>query len=203
MSVFSPTSSDTDVAPRLIRQVCESMMSPLVTGWLIGCPNFDRNWWFNFFSSHQFTLHLLVNCWDIRSFSRWLLIHNCQQHRNNNLTLQNEKTTTMCGFNSGPSNRRRICLPAWMNVSMPLSINRVTLRIGRFTSTTVKPTRSSSPLTPEVCSPRTVGFRPTDMLGCSRIHQKLDKLTFSHSCIIGSHHKFHRASQTAREPPSA
>ena len=31
--------------------------------------------------------------------------------------------------------------------------------------------------------------RPTDMLGCSCIHQKLYKLTFSHPCIIRSHHK--------------
>ena len=37
----------------LIWQMGESMMSPLVTGWLIGCRNFDRNWWFHFFSSHQ------------------------------------------------------------------------------------------------------------------------------------------------------
>ena len=41
---FSPTSSDTDAAPRLIRQVSESKMSSLFTGWLIGCRNFDRNW---------------------------------------------------------------------------------------------------------------------------------------------------------------
>ena len=97
MSVFSPASSDTDVAPRLIWQMYESMMSPLVTGWLIRCRNFDRNWWFHFFSSHQLTLHLLVNRWEIRSFSRWLL-HRCQQHRNNCLTLQNEETTTTCEF---------------------------------------------------------------------------------------------------------
>ena len=33
--------------------------------------------------------------------------------------------------------------------------------------------------------------RPTDMLGCSCIRQKLDKLTsFSHLCITRSHHKF-------------
>ena len=75
-------------APRLIWQVSESMMSPLVTGWLIGCRNFDRNWWFHFFSSHHFTLHLLVSRWEIRSF------HRCQQNQNNNLTLQNEETTT-------------------------------------------------------------------------------------------------------------
>ena len=112
-----------------------------------------------------------------------------------------------------PSNRRRNCLPAW-NVSMPLSINLEALRIGRFTSTTVKPHSKFFTLTPEVYGPRTVVFqqlsrrrlergtwpilqcsvsevvRPTDMLGCPCVHQKLNKFTFSHSCIIRSHHQF-------------
>ena len=43
-----------------------------------------------------------------------------------------------------PSKRRRLCLPAWMSVSMPLSIHREPFNIGRFTLPTVKPTRSSS-----------------------------------------------------------
>ena len=32
-----------------------------------------------------------------------------------------------------PSDQRKLCLPAWVNVSMPLSINFETLWVGRFT----------------------------------------------------------------------
>ena len=42
-NVCFPTSSDADVAPRLIRQMFVSMMSSLVTGWLIGCRNFTSS----------------------------------------------------------------------------------------------------------------------------------------------------------------
>ena len=135
MSVFSPTSSDADVAPRLIWQVSGSMTSPLFTGWFTWCLNFYRNWRWHLFSSHPFTLHLLVNKWEVQ----------CQQHRSSDLTLQNEKTTT-CESNStiAPSNRCKLCSAAWMTVSMPLSINLETLKIGRFMPTTVKPTRGYS-----------------------------------------------------------
>ena len=129
MSVLSPTSSDPDVAPRLVWQVCESVMSPLFTGWLTWCPNFDRNWRWHLFSSRQFTLHLRVSRREIKSFSRWLIIHRYQQHRNSGLTLQNEKTTTTCEFNS-----------------RTVRSAQTLLRIGHFTSTTVQPTA----LTPEV-----------------------------------------------------
>ena len=69
------------------------MMSPLVTGWLTGCRNFDRNWWLHF--SRPINSHSISSSTGIRSFSRWLFIHRCH-----NLTLQNEKTTTTCEFNS-------------------------------------------------------------------------------------------------------
>ena len=137
--------SDTDVAPRLIRQLCESMMSPLVTGWLIGCRNFDRNWWFHFFSSHQLTLpRQKVGDQELppagSSSTGASNIGTTAWHCRTKRPPRRVVSSTVA-----PSNRCRICFPAWMNVSMPLSINRETLRIGRFTSSSVKATRSSSP----------------------------------------------------------
>ena len=103
---------------------------------------------------------------------------------------------------------------------MLLSINRETLRIGRFTSTTVKPTRSQFfTLTPEVYGSQTVVLqqltsrclergtrttrqrsvcevsRPTDMLGRSCIHQKLDKLALSQSRVLNPSHEFEEPSR--------
>ena len=87
MSVFSPSSSDTYIAPRLIWKVCEAMISALFTGWFTGCRNFDGNWWFHFFSSHQLAFQLLINWWEIHRIPRWLVNHRCQQLRNNHLAL--------------------------------------------------------------------------------------------------------------------
>ena len=152
MSVFSPTSSDTDVAPGLIWQMGESMMSPLVTGWLIGCWNFDRNWWFHHFSSHQ--LHLLVN-----SFHRWLLIHKCQQHRNNSLTLQNEATTTTCEFNSRTVESAQNLLTSLdecfdASVHQPRDTQNWSLHVDNCEAHS-----QFFALTPEVYSPRNVVFQ--------------------------------------------
>ena len=136
MSVFSPASSDTDVA--------QSMMSPLVTGWLIVVPELRSQ----LVLPHLLvpsTLHLLVNRWEIRSFSHWLLIHKCQQHRNNSLTMQNEETTTTCEFESRTVESAQNLRASLDECFGLMSINIEILRIGRFTSTTVKPTRSSSP----------------------------------------------------------
>ena len=127
----------------LIWQVREAMMSARFTGWLTWCRNFDGNWWCHLFSCHQLAFQLFISWWKIHRIPRWLVNHWCQQMRDDHLALQKEETTSTCEFNVDPSNRRRLCLPVCVSVSMPLSINREALSIGRFTSTTVKPTRSS------------------------------------------------------------
>ena len=97
---FLSTSSDADVAPGLIWQMGGSMMFPLFTGWLTWCGELRS----------QLAVALLLvpsihgpsprqQVGD-QSFSRWLLIHRCPQHRNSDLKLQNEKNTTTCEFNS-------------------------------------------------------------------------------------------------------
>ena len=58
-------------------------------------------------------------------------------------TATSDCRTKMSSTDS-PSNWRKLRVPVWMNVSVPLSINRRALRIGRCTSTTVKPIGSSS-----------------------------------------------------------
>ena len=131
--------SDTNVAPTVIRQMGESMMSPLVTGWLIS-RKFNHNWRFHFFSSHQSTFHFFVN----EGETCPVCFHKCQQHPNNSLTLQKEKPQR-CEFNRRTIESLQKLFAAWIRDSMPLSINLETLRISRFKSTTVKLTPSFSP----------------------------------------------------------
>ena len=99
MSVFFSSSSDTYIAAGLMWQMGESLMSALFTGWLNWCRNFDSHWWFHFCSSHQLTFQLIIKRWEIRPLPRWLLSHRCHQPRNNNLTFQDEETTSTCEFN--------------------------------------------------------------------------------------------------------
>ena len=198
MSIFSPTSSDADVAPRLIWRVCESMMSQLFAGWLTCC----RNWWWQPFSSQQFTLHLLVNRWKIKSFSRWLIIHRFQTHRSNDLTLQNEKATTTCEFNSRTVKSAQI-LRTSLDERLDASVHQPwDTQVWSLHINNCEAHSEFFALTPEIYGPHTAVFPqlasrglerrtwpsrqrsvcevlPTDMLGCSCIHQELDKLISS------------------------
>ena len=140
-------------------------MSPLVTGWLTGCRNF---WWFHFFSFHQFTLHLLVNRWEIRSFHRWLLIHRCQQHQNSSLTLENEETTTTCEFNSRTVESAQNLL-ASLDECFDAFVHQ--LRDTQNWSLHINDCEAHSKffaLTPEVYSPRTVVFQQLTSRGLER-----------------------------------
>ena len=68
--------------------------------------------------------------------------HKCQQHRTeNDLAWQSVQTSAT----TAPTARRKLCLPTWMNVAMPLSTSRETLKTRRCTSMTVTLNRSSSP----------------------------------------------------------
>ena len=141
MSVLSRTNS-----PRLIWQVCESVLFPLFTGWLPRCWDFDCNWRWHLFSSNQFTLQLFINKCKIRASSAGSSSTRASNIGNGaTCHCRTKRPPRRVSSRVAPSNRRKLCLPVWMNVSMPLSITLDTLRIGRFTSTTVKPTRSSSP----------------------------------------------------------
>ena len=93
MCVFSLPRARTQT---LHQDWCESVMSPLFIGWLTWCRNFDRNWR---------VAPLLVPSIHAPSprqqvGDQELIIHTCQQHRNSDLTLLNEKTTTTSEFNS-------------------------------------------------------------------------------------------------------
>ena len=141
------------------------MMSPLFTGWLTWSQNYDRLWRWHLFSSHQFTLHLLVNRWEIKGFSRWLFIHKCQQHRNNNLTLQNEKTTTTCEFNSRTVESAQNLLTSLdecfdASVHQPGDTQKWSLHINECEAHS-----QLFALSPEVYGPRTVVFQQLSSRG--------------------------------------